>query len=146
MIHAKTCLLSGGSLKPCSWSSLAPAPSSGYSIIKKIPIPGNGSWDYLAVDEGGRRLYVSHGTQVEVLDVDSGAIVGKIENTPGRAWHRNRTGGRARIRERRPASTVTIFDLKTLKTDRRSADGQETRRDHLRSRYVASLRLQRRQQ
>jgi hypothetical protein len=35
------------------------------------------------VDESARRLYVSHGMQVEVLDVDSGAIVGQIPNTPG---------------------------------------------------------------
>src|SRR4029077_4327419 len=54
-----------------------------YRIIKKIPIPGQGGWDYLIVDESARRLYVSHGTQVEVLDVDSGAIVGKIPNTLG---------------------------------------------------------------
>ena len=56
----------------------ASASDSGYTVIKKIPIPGQGSWDYLTVDENARRLYVSHGTQVEVLDVDTGAIVGKI--------------------------------------------------------------------
>ena len=55
----------------------------GYSVITKIPIPGQGSWDYLTVDEMGRRLYVSHGTQVEVLDVDAGNVVGQIRNTPG---------------------------------------------------------------
>jgi hypothetical protein len=53
----------------------APAPSGTYSITKKIAIPGTGSWDYLTVDVGARRLYVSHGTQVEVLDADSGSIV-----------------------------------------------------------------------
>ena len=41
----------------------------GYSIIQKIPIAGQGSFDYLTVDEAARRLYVSHGTQVEVLDI-----------------------------------------------------------------------------
>ena len=55
----------------------------GFKIIKKIPISGQGSWDYLTVDADARRLYVSHGTQVEVLDVDSAAIVGKIPNTSG---------------------------------------------------------------
>jgi YVTN family beta-propeller protein len=90
--------------------------AGGYHIIKKIPIPGQGSWDYLAVDEGGRRLYVSHGTQVEVLDVDSGAIVGKIEKTLG-------VHGIAIAPElgqgfisNGQSSTVTVFDLKTLKT------------------------------
>ena len=57
--------------------------SDDYHLIKKIPISGTGSWDYLSVDEGGRHLYVTHGTQVEVLDVDSGAIVGQIPNTLG---------------------------------------------------------------
>jgi hypothetical protein len=43
-------------------------PTGGYPVTKKIPIPGQGSWDYLSVDEAARRLYVSHGTQVEVLE------------------------------------------------------------------------------
>jgi len=51
-------------------TSFSTASAEGFAVIKKIPIPGQGSWDYLAVDEGARRLYVSHGTQVEVLDVD----------------------------------------------------------------------------
>jgi YVTN family beta-propeller protein len=86
-----------------------------YQITKKIPIPGQGSWDYLTVDEGARRLYVSHGTQVEVLDVDSGAIVGKIENTQG--VHGIAIApdlGRGFVSNGQ-SSTVTIFDLKTLK-------------------------------
>jgi len=48
-----------------SLSFFAPPASAagGYHIIKKISIPGQGSWDYLTVDEAARRLYVSHGTQ-----------------------------------------------------------------------------------
>ncbi len=89
--------------------------TSGYHITKKIPVAGQGGWDYLTVDEGARRLYVSHGTQVEVLDVDSGAIVGKIENTPG--VHGIAIApelGRGFVSNGQSA-TVTIFDLKTLK-------------------------------
>jgi DNA-binding beta-propeller fold protein YncE len=90
--------------------------AGGYHVIKKIPIPGEGSWDYLTVDESARRLYVSHGTQVEVLDVDSGAIVGKIPNTPG--VHGIAIApelGRGFVSNGQ-SSTVTIFDLKTLNT------------------------------
>jgi YVTN family beta-propeller protein len=86
-----------------------------YQITKKIPIPGQGGWDYLTVDEGARRLYVSHGTQVEVIDVDSGGVVGKVENTPG--VHGIAVApelGRGFISNGQ-AATVTIFDLKTLK-------------------------------
>jgi YVTN family beta-propeller protein len=94
----------------------AGAQTGGYHVIKKISVAGQGSWDYLAVDEGARRLYVSHGTQVEVLDVDSGAIVGKIENTPG--VHGIAIApelGRGFVSDGQ-SSAVTIFDLKTLKT------------------------------
>jgi YVTN family beta-propeller protein len=94
----------------------ASAQTAGYHVIKKIPIPGEGSWDYLTVDEAARRLYVSHGTQVEVLDVDSGAIVGKIANTLG--VHGIAIApelGRGFVSNGQ-SSTVTIFDLKTLKT------------------------------
>ncbi len=87
-----------------------------YRVIKKIPIPGQGSWDYLIVDEPGRRLYVSHGTQVEVLDADSGAIVGKIPNTLGVHGIAIASElGRGFVSNGQ-SSTVTIFDLKTLKT------------------------------
>lgn len=93
----------------------ASVPNSGYSITKKIPIPGQGSWDYLTVDESARRLYVTHGTQVEVLDVDSYAIVGKVENLHG--IHGVALApelGRGFVTNGQ-TSSVTLFDLKTLK-------------------------------
>jgi DNA-binding beta-propeller fold protein YncE len=87
-----------------------------YRIVKKIPIPGQGGWDYLIVDEAARRLYVSHGTQVEVLDVDSGKIVGKIPNTLGvHGIAIAHELGRGFVSAGQ-TSTVTIFDLKMLKT------------------------------
>jgi YVTN family beta-propeller protein len=95
---------------------VASATAVDYQITRKIPIPGGGSWDYLVVDEGGRRLYVSHGTQVEVLDVDSGAIVGKVENTPGVHGIAIAPELGRGFASNGQSSTVTIFDLKTLKT------------------------------
>jgi DNA-binding beta-propeller fold protein YncE len=87
----------------------------GYSIIQKIPIVGQGSFDYLTVDEAARRLYVSHGTQVEVLDIDSLSVVGNIPKTLG--VHGVAVApkfGRGFVSNGQ-AATVTIFDLKTLK-------------------------------
>jgi YVTN family beta-propeller protein len=96
-------------------AALAAPPADGYSVIKKIAIPGQGSWDYLTVDEAARRLYVSHGTQVEVIDVDSGAIVGNIPNTLGvHGIAIAPESGRGFVSNGQ-SSTVTIFDLKTLK-------------------------------
>lgn len=98
-------------------TALFAAPAGpGYSVIKKIPIPGTGSWDYLSVDEAARRLYVSHGTQVEVVDIDSGSVVGNIPNTKG--VHGIAIApelGKGFVSDGQ-ANTVTIFDLKTLKT------------------------------
>jgi YVTN family beta-propeller protein len=87
----------------------------GFHVTKKIPVAGQGGWDYLTVDESARRLYVSHGTQVEVLDLDSGATIGKIDNTLG--VHGIAVApelGRGFVSNGQ-SSTVTIFDLKTLK-------------------------------
>ncbi|HXO36448.1 MAG TPA: YncE family protein [Candidatus Acidoferrales bacterium] len=92
----------------------APAPSDGYTITKKITIPGEGSWDYLAVDQWARRLYVSHGTQVEVIDLDSQSAVGNIPKTMGvhgiAVAHDLGRG----FTSNGQSSNVTIFDLKTL--------------------------------
>jgi YVTN family beta-propeller protein len=111
MLNRKLCLL----VLILSGTLMAGAASGGYSVVKKIPIPGQGSFDYLTVDETARRLYVSHGTQVEVLDIDSLTIVGSIPKTPG--VHGVAIApeiGRGFVSNGQ-ASTVTIFDLKTLK-------------------------------
>ena len=54
-----------------------------YKLLKEIPIGGDARWDYSAVDSAGRRLYVSHGTEVVVIDLDKEVVVGKITETPG---------------------------------------------------------------
>ncbi|MFZ1008834.1 MAG: YncE family protein, partial [Candidatus Sulfotelmatobacter sp.] len=93
----------------------AAANAGGYSVTKKIPITGQGSWDYLTVDEDARRLYVSHGTQVEVLDIDSLNVIGNIPKTPG--VHGIAIApefGRGFVSNGQ-TSNVTIFDLKSLK-------------------------------
>src|SRR5271156_3707634 len=94
-------------------ASPAPGPS-GYHLLKKIALGGEGGWDYLTFDSHTRKLFISRGTKVIVLDVDSGKVAGEIPNTDGvhgiaLAPDLNRgftSNGRA--------NTVTIFDLKTL--------------------------------
>ncbi len=57
--------------------------ATGYKVQTRYPVPGTGSWDYVTLDSAARRLYISHATQVEVLDADSGKLVGTIPDTPG---------------------------------------------------------------
>ena len=56
---------------------------TGYKVVDRYPIGGTGGWDYINIDSSARRLYVSHSTQVEVVDADTGKIVGTIADTPG---------------------------------------------------------------
>lgn len=88
------------------------APS--YSVVHRTVLGGDGGWDYLAVDTGAHRLYVSRGTHVQVVNTDTDSLVGDIPNTLGvhgiainAAAHKGYTSnGRD--------STVTVFDTRTL--------------------------------
>jgi YVTN family beta-propeller protein len=94
----------------------AAAAGSAYKVSGKIPVAGDGGWDYLVVDSNARRLYLSHSTHVVVYDVDSHAVVGDIPDTPG--VHGIALApelGRGFVSNGR-ANSVTIFDSKTLKT------------------------------
>ena len=56
---------------------------TGYKIETRYPVPGNGGFDYVTIDSTARRLYLSHGTQVDVIDPDNGTLIGTIPDTPG---------------------------------------------------------------
>jgi len=93
-----------------------PAPAgSGYHVIKTIPVGGDGGWDYVYVDSVARRVYVSRGTHVVVVDADTYAVVGDIPDTQGvHGIAISSDLGRGFTSNGR-ADSVTIFDLKTLK-------------------------------
>ncbi len=97
-------------------TSVAVAAPEGYKLLQTIPVPGDGGWDYLIVDEAARRVYISHGTKVDVLDADSGEIKGKIENTKGVHGIALAPDLGRGFTSNGQANTVTIFDLKTLKS------------------------------
>lgn len=91
------------------------AGSSGYHLLKKYQVGGEGFWDYLKMDSEARRLYISRGTHVMVLNADTGEVAGDIPNTDG--VHGIALApelGRGFTSNGRSA-TVTIFDMKTLK-------------------------------
>jgi DNA-binding beta-propeller fold protein YncE len=92
------------------------AATAGYHVTKTYKLGGEGGWDYLLVDSAARRVYLSRGTHVMVVDADTGAVVGDIPDTPGvhgialvpelnKGYTSNGRGGSA-----------TVFDMKTLKT------------------------------
>lgn len=94
--------------------------AGGYHLLKTIPLgaaAGGGEYfDYLTFDATARRVYVSHGTEVAVLDADSGSLIGKVgglQRDHGVALVADL--GRGFITDG-DAGQVVIFDLKTLKT------------------------------
>jgi DNA-binding beta-propeller fold protein YncE len=106
--------LAAVSLAVLAGFSIAMSADGAYHLIKKIPISGDGGWDYVAADSDARRLYVSHDTEIVVLDLGSGAIVGKIAGGPDMHGAAIASEfGRGFISESNPGSVV-IFDLKTL--------------------------------
>jgi DNA-binding beta-propeller fold protein YncE len=53
-------------------------PGRPFAIKKTWVIGGAGNWDYLTLDPVARQLFVTHQTQVQVVDLDSGAVVGSV--------------------------------------------------------------------
>src|ERR1700748_1861098 len=67
----------------CLGFSVKAQQKTGFHVIKKHKIGSSGGWDYITADGPTKRLYVSHGSQVNVLDAATGDSVGYIPNTPG---------------------------------------------------------------
>jgi YVTN family beta-propeller protein len=91
------------------------AGDSGYHIIKRLKVSGDGSWDYLTIDESARRLYISRSTHVMIIDIDKDKIVGDIPDTPGVHGIAVAPEFNRGFTSNGKADTVTIFNLKTLK-------------------------------
>jgi len=93
----------------------AAAAGSGYKVVKKIPVAGEGGWDYLNVDSDAHRLYVSHGTRVEVIDLDAEKVVGQIPDTAGVHGIALAPEFGRGYTSNGKSNNSTIFDTKTLK-------------------------------
>src|SRR2546421_1796426 len=95
-----------------------------YHFVKEIPVGGEGGWDYLSIDETGRRLYVSHATKVVVIDLDKESVVGEISNTPGVHGFAIAPELQRGFASNGRESKAAIVDLKTLETLSKVDTGQ----------------------
>jgi DNA-binding beta-propeller fold protein YncE len=92
------------------------AEAPGFKVTKRYPVPGDGGFDYIVFDSSSNRLYVSHGNEMDVVDADSGKLLGKVEPTPG-------VHGAAIVPELHRGfttngedATISVFDTNTFKT------------------------------
>ncbi len=84
----------------------------GFHLTKTFKIGSPGGWDYISVGPD-HKLYVSHGTQVNILDQQSGDSVGVIPNTAGvHGIAFVESLGKGYTSNGR-SNDVTVFDLKT---------------------------------
>jgi YVTN family beta-propeller protein len=92
------------------------ASQSTYSQLADIPIggPGPAQWDYSFADSGGKRLYVSHSTEVVVIDTAANKVVGRIMDTPG--VHGIAVGAGKIFTSNGRENKVSVVDPKTLAT------------------------------
>ncbi len=87
-----------------------------YHLKKKFTLGGDGWWDYLTYDAAGKRLFIARATRVMVVDPASGKLLGEIPDTPGVhgiALAKDLGKG---FTSNGGESTVTVFNLKTLRT------------------------------
>lgn len=89
-------------------------PKVAYKLINKISLEGNEKWDYLFSDDHASRLYVSHGSQVQIIDEVTGKMVGNIPGQKGvHGIAINPELNKGYITNGKDSS-VTVFNIKTL--------------------------------
>ena len=90
-------------------------PSAPYKVLKKIDLGGEGAWDYLTVDAPARRLYITRTSHVMVMDLDKNTVVGDIPGTKGVHGVALAPKHKRGFTSNGGDSTVTIFDVESLK-------------------------------
>jgi YVTN family beta-propeller protein len=96
----------------------APAGVPPLTLLKTIPIGGTGRWDYLCADSTARRLYVPRSTHVQILDLDTGAVLGDVADTNGVHGVALAPEQGLGFSSNGRANTVSVFDLKTFKVSK----------------------------
>ena len=105
-------------------AALAFAAAPTYKVVGKIKIGGGGRWDYAYLDAANHRLYVSHGTQTEVIDTASDKLIGTIPGTTGVHGIAIAADLGRGFASDGGDNDVTVFDLKTLKVIGKVKTGQ----------------------
>jgi YVTN family beta-propeller protein len=87
-----------------------------YVLDKKISLPGDGGYDYVSIDQVNQRLYVSHGTSVNVVDLNTDQAIGEIDGMQGNHGIAIANDLNKGFVSDGRSNSVLVFDLTTLKT------------------------------
>jgi DNA-binding beta-propeller fold protein YncE len=92
-------------------------PSNPFFVKKSWPIGGSGNWDYITLDPAARRLYIAHDHAVQVVDVDSGSVVGEVQGfREAHAIALDDENTKAYVSDG-PVSAIKVFDRQSLKVE-----------------------------
>jgi YVTN family beta-propeller protein len=90
------------------------ADTANYHVAKTVKLKGDTGWDYLTVDAEMKRLYITRGTRVSVINLDSGVEEGEIPNTQGVHGVALANDLGKGFTSNGVSNNLTVFDLKTL--------------------------------
>lgn len=124
VLAASLWVVGGVSANAAEKSATSKPAGNGLQATTVWHVGGEGRWDLLAVDPAAKRLYVPRSTHMQVINTETGQVVGDLKDTPGihgvaivdhahRGFTSNGKDG-----------TVTVFDLKTLKVEGTVKAGQ----------------------
>lgn len=113
------CSLAVAASRPCLAGPVKAGPrtdstSPAYAVVDRIPMAGEGGWDYANVDAASRRIYVSRSDRAVVLDVDAKKVLGEISPTPGIHGIAEAPTLDRGFTSNGRNSTVTVFSLSKL--------------------------------
>ena len=84
------------------------------AVLQRWTLGGDGGWDYLSFDPTTKRLFVSRGTRVDAVSIDTGTVVGTVPNTVGVHGVAIANDMRRGFTSNGRANSVTAFDLDSL--------------------------------
>jgi DNA-binding beta-propeller fold protein YncE len=98
-----------------AYAATIPEQGGGFEIVNRFHIPGTGRWDLLTLDAKHHRLFISRATHVQVIDTDTGKIVGDIPDTLGVHGIALADDLNEGFTSNGKGDSITVFDLTTLK-------------------------------
>ena len=94
---------------------------AGYHVATTVPLPDEGFWDYLGIDEANHHLFVSHSDEILVISTDTNQVIGKLAPTPrshgvviSQKDNHGFTSNSGNSEGKEGVSSFTEFDPKTL--------------------------------
>lgn len=108
-----------------SQSSASEGSAAGsFKVVQKLPLGGDGRWDYLLVDSQAKRLYIARTTRFMVVNTETGALIGEIADTAGAHGVAIASDLGVGFTSNGQANDISIFELKTLAVTKTIQTGQ----------------------